>query len=438
MWIIPVFLAVLWPLIAVAQDNPWTRAPGSEGVEVVDADILNMHPDTMYAIGEHSLSSVDGGNSWQVLPEAPVTDVGAIGIDPTDGRRLFVSHFGIGASSNDISFSSDGGSTWDRLFIGRSLPVPIVEFDPVDPTTIYVGVGPNVIHRSTDRGSTWETLLYGTMYEPAQLAIAPSDNSVLFLAGRSEIMKSSDRGLTWHQVNPGIPVTSGARVAIHPQNPDIVYVAVVSEGSGDGGIFRTTDGGSTWNMADEGLTWADKDVHVLAIRPDRPDELYAGTGADGGGMLFRSTNGGDSWTAFSAGLPTAGFVSSVMFDTSRSTVHIGVSSPLTDGGGMYRRSDGVTTVSLLKTRGEESMTLRNFPNPFNSSTVIRFRLNDADHVSLRVYDIAGREVAILANGRFEAGIHSVQFDVTARASGLYVAILQTRNDHQTLRMITIR
>jgi hypothetical protein len=63
---------------------------------------------------------------------------------------------------------------------------------------------------------------------------------------------------------------------------------------------------------------------------------------------------------------------------------------------------------------------QNYPNPFNPVTVISFQLPTEQHVSLRVYDLLGREVRILAEGILSAGTHIVQFDGSGMASGLYI------------------
>ena len=68
---------------------------------------------------------------------------------------------------------------------------------------------------------------------------------------------------------------------------------------------------------------------------------------------------------------------------------------------------------------------QNYPNPFNPSTAIRFALPERARVNLEVFDMAGRRVAILANGPREAGWHEIRFDASGLASGLYLYQLQT-------------
>jgi hypothetical protein len=106
------------------------------------------------------------------------------------------------------------------------------------------------------------------------------------------VFKSLDEGATWTAINHGLESTTlniGA-IAIHPQNPDIVYLGELNSG-----IHKTLDGGKTWFLANNGLLKTD--IRALAIDPENPDTIY--TGAELGGV-WKSGNGGDSWRNISA------------------------------------------------------------------------------------------------------------------------------------------
>ncbi len=81
---------------------------------------------------------------------------------------------------------------------------------------------------------------------------------------------------------------------------------------------------------------------------------------------------------------------------------------------------------------------QNYPNPFNPSTVIRFSLPAAGRVRLAVYDLLGREVAVLVDGEQVAGVHSADFDATNLPSGVYVTRMQTPGFSDTRKMILMR
>lgn len=99
------------------------------------------------------------------------------------------------------------------------------------------------------------------------------------------------------------------------------------------------------------------------------------------------------------------------------------------GSGILARSE--KTVALLQPE------LSNYPNPFNPTTTLKFILPAASDVTLRVYDILGREVATLVNDRLEAGEHKVSFDASRLASGVYLYQLQAGNFAETRKLTVI-
>ena len=94
-------------------------------------------------------------------------------------------------------------------------------------------------------------------------------------------------------------------------------------------------------------------------------------------------------------------------------------------------------VIVLGTFPQVYTLMQNFPNPFNSTTTIRFDLPSATKVSLKVYDLLGREIASLAQGYLEAGYHQVQWK-TSVASGIYFFRLQTEGFVQAKKMVLLK
>jgi len=86
-------------------------------------------------------------------------------------------------------------------------------------------------------------------------------------------------------------------------------------------------------------------------------------------------------------------------------------------------------------RPSECALHQNYPNPFNPATTITFALAADCHASLRIYDLLGREVAVLADGMRSAGIHKEQFNAGGLASGIYVARLQAASFNRTIKLV---
>jgi len=198
------------------------------------------------------------------------------------------------------------------------------------PMTIYAGAASGGIFKSTDIGETWIPVFENALsLSIGDIAIAPSDESTIWVgtgeanAGGGSmsydgfgIYKSTDAGGTWQHLgleNSG----SIGRLAVHPSDPQTCFVAAMGRLFSDNperGIFRTTDGGMSW----QNVLYINDSVGAidLVIHPDHPDTLYTAMwervrrpdrrnyGGPGCG-IYRSYNGGDSWTELTNGLPSA-------------------------------------------------------------------------------------------------------------------------------------
>ena len=218
---------------------------------------------------------------------------------------------------------------WRCIGPSRGGRVVAVAGDPNDRMTFYFGACAGGIWKTTDGGVFWRCVSDGFMGSSAvgSIAVAPSDGNVIY-AGTGEtairldvsygdgIYKSTDAGLTWRHVGLKNSKFVG-RICIHPQNPDLVYAAVLGDVFGpnpERGVYRSKDGGATWQKV---LHRSDVAGCIdLTMDPNNPRLLFASmwearrnfwnisSGGPGSG-LFRSTDGGDTWEEISRkpGLP---------------------------------------------------------------------------------------------------------------------------------------
>jgi len=103
----------------------------------------------------------------------------------------------------------------------------------------------------------------------------------------------------------------------------------------------------------------------------------------------------------------------------------------------------LVSVTGVEDRGSEGMATgyalaQNYPNPFNPTTTIGFSIKNAEFSTLKVYDLLGREVAVLVNERMAAGVHEVTFDAAGLAGGVYFYRLQAGDFHQTNRLLLLK
>jgi subtilisin family serine protease len=134
---------------------------------------------------------------------------------------------------------------------------------------------------------------------------------------------------------------------------------------------------------------------------------------------------------------------SILTETARTDEQVGVAPNVSYGNGKVDAHAAVSRALTLTSiedyeheRGEGPALLGNYPNPFNPSTVVRFQLSIVGEVSVKVYDVLGREVAVLVNDRMLPGQHSVTFDAAGLPSGMYVVVLES-NGFRDMRKVML-
>ena len=266
-----------------------TRAGRARGIAGVPTQ-----PNVFYAGFDNGgvWRSTDYGATWQPIFDRESTgSIGAIAVAPSDPKVIYVGT-GAGiirpdlATGNGIYKSTDAGKTWTLLGLADTQMIAMIDVSPRDPNRLFVAAlghpyGPNAergIFRSTDGGKTFEKVLYKDEYTSGDdVRIDPSDPNVVYAAlwqqqqGFTEggsfggtgggVFKSTDGGTTWKPLTVGLPQVMQANLAISASNPNVLYTIVASPagaaggGRGGGGatdIYKTTDGGAHWFLAAHG------------------------------------------------------------------------------------------------------------------------------------------------------------------------------------------
>ncbi|MCF7974067.1 MAG: hypothetical protein K9N55_09655 [Phycisphaerae bacterium] len=216
------------------------------------------------------------------------------------------------------------GITWDALGpVINSGRVETLDVDPGRPGTIYVGFGSGNLWKTTNHGFSWKPIFDDHPgYSIGDVCIAPSQSRTVYVAtgenlrakrghtfAGAGVYRSDDAGETWRSLGLADTYHVG-RVAVHPANPDIVFVAALGHfysANTERGLYKSSNGGRTWRrvlFVDDRTGASD-----VVISPSDPSVVYASTwqcseaiGGPGSGV-YRSTDGGESWTECHGGLP---------------------------------------------------------------------------------------------------------------------------------------
>ncbi len=426
---VPAFLLLLFSL-AQAQQPAWRLAAGTQSLGIVEIDVFRRNPDTVYANSLLGLLlSTDRGEHWDSVNTTTAPGLGALKVDPFNSQIVWAWRaipFGDG-----LGVTTDGGHTWRGVLESR-IAATVVEIDPIDPRTVYAGSGSRFIRRTTDLGQTWELLTTPPGNIRSSFAIAPTNNNIFYI-GYSDpraVFKSTDRGASWIPLPLGVSAGSGVKLAVDPYNADLVYAALYGYG-----VYKSSDGGATWHEINNGLTRDDWAGVAIAINPKNPKEIFLGTSSVYRRMFFRTTNGGNRWESFADGLPVSGSVGSIAIDTLNNRLLSAVGS--FNGSGVYIL-DRTTAINNPPETPDIFSLYPNYPNPFNSQTVIQFSLASRATVELKVYSLLGREVKTLLSEVRDKGTHTAVFSAENLPSGVYFYRLKTPTFSQTQRMVLIK
>jgi photosystem II stability/assembly factor-like uncharacterized protein len=266
--------------------------------------------------------SLDAGASFKRtdFPDAG-RQVWSFMVDARDPTRIFA-----GASPIDIYRSDDGGASWRKLAtprIGTHCSGPfasrVMRFaqNPKKPDEIYAALEINGVMRSTDGGETWTDCSEGLiklaerphlkskivsdttaegMLDGHAITINPAEPDSPIVALRMGLFRTTDHGKSWQDMEVGrfSPTTYGRDVKVSPSEPNTLYAALsVAAASHDGGLYRSQDGGKTWQRFDK--VQVHGTIMSIGLHARDPMQVYIGARYDG--EVFGTRDGGKTWQA---------------------------------------------------------------------------------------------------------------------------------------------
>lgn len=231
--------------------------------------------------------------------------------------------------SGGVWKTENSGTTWKSLFDGqKSYSIGCITLDPQNPEVVWVGTGENVggrhigygdgIYKSEDGGQSWKNMGLETSEHLSKIIIHPTNSKIMWVAsqgplwsegGERGVYKSTDGGTTWMRTLGDEAWVGATDMLIDPRNPDVLYAATWQRhrtvagylGGGPGtAIYKSTDGGDTWNKLSNGLPSGNLGKIGLALSLQRPDVVYAAIEMNRRtGGVYKSENQGGSWTKMS-------------------------------------------------------------------------------------------------------------------------------------------
>ena len=246
-----------------------------------------------------------------------------IAVDPVRKSTWYL------ATVGGVWKTTNAGVTWKPIFDGYgSYSIGCVAVDPNDRFTVWVGTGENNsqrsvgygdgLYKSTNGGKSFKKVGLENSEHIGKILIHPEDSNVVYVAaqgplwsagGDRGLYKTTDGGKTWDNILEISENTGINEVHMDPENPDVLYASsyqrrrhtwVLIDGGPESGLHKSTDGGASWKKINSGLPGGDKGRIGLAVSPINSEVVYAVVeAADGQSGFYRSSNRGESWQRMS-------------------------------------------------------------------------------------------------------------------------------------------
>lgn len=402
----------------------WTLCNGTAGDNITKIVKVN---NTLFAgvmnttFAGRILKSTDNGMNWDSVSTGYILS-GIFDVSSMGNSVYF------GTYERGIIWSTNEGLTWNQSFVngvnGNGVFNVLTSGNIViTRSNTYVN---SIYYYSSDNGNSWNPLYTGT------LSFLPNysynTDSLFFVASQRGLVISSNHGLNWVMpTNIGLPTFPDGRKNLYAMylNNGNIYAGCIH------GFAYSSNMGISWVCTDMGFsdfcTFTDFKSANGFVFGSVSNSVSTNTG------VYKTTNNGVNWTVINSGLPSNASVASLL-----------VSGDYLIAGTNY---DGIFRIPLstITSSGNQGNEIavnysleQNYPNPFNPSTKISFSIPTSGYVSLKVYDILGKEVNTLVNEVKSAGSYSVNLNASSLTSGIYFYKLESGNFSKTMRMILIK
>lgn len=293
-----------------------------------DIELHPSNPKIVYvgAAGGGVWKSKDGGVNFSPIFDKHTQSIGAVAIDPSDPDNTVYVGTGETWTRNSVSIgdglyrTKDGGSNWEKIGFEKSERIANIIINPKNSKEIYVGVlgalwsdsEDRGVYKSTDGGATWTKILYiDAKTGCADMTIDPTNPNVLFASmwefrrqpwsfnsggDNSALYKSTDGGKTWNKIHNGFPKGKLGRlaIAVAPSNSNILYTVIEAQEDSKKGLYKSEDAGNSWKQLnnDFGITVRPFYFSRIVVDPKNPDVVVKaglqGSISRDGGKTFKS------------------------------------------------------------------------------------------------------------------------------------------------------
>jgi photosystem II stability/assembly factor-like uncharacterized protein len=414
---IVLIFVLLFTLMHDFVNGQWVNMSGTSNQPYISSTItcLAVKDTNLFAgtYGGGIFLSTDNGASWKDVNNGLAK--GYIEFIAVKGTYIFA-----GTNGGGMFLSKNNGESWTTVNNGLKTS-QMISF-ALDRDKLYVGTGEfGGVYILNNEGNSWIEINDGLHITDIIPSLVIANNFLFAGTNGWGVYLSTNDGTSWSSAMNGLTSTCIMSLAAMGYN--------LFAGTNGGGVFLSTNDGKNWSPVNNGLMETDRWVESFAVCDSN---LFAGMGSG----VFFTKNNGTNWNDFNNGFPDNMTIEVECLTINKDYLFAGT---LSDG--VWRRplSDMITGIEKDDHDFMKDYSLeQNFPNPFNPSTLIRYKVPKVSNVSLKVFDMLGREVSTLVNEQKLPGKYEVKFDGSKLSSGVYLYKLQAGDFVQTKKLILIK
>lgn len=330
--------------------------------------------------------------------------------------------------------SVDGGRTFTSTALQLTSGGAVKAFAFTGNAVLAIMTTSNAVYRTTNNGVSWTASSTGITSAGGLTVVRIGSD--FYLGTVSGLFKSADGGLNWTRLGATVLVNNFQISGIATLGSDI-YVSVYNAGTLTGDIYKSADNGNSWVKLNIAFVGSYPSPYSLI---SMNGNLYTGVYANfSSSATVMQGAAGTTWTDFGQGLVIPGAVRVNSFLVNGNELMASFANITGDPFDIWRRTIQTTDVEETGESVPSTFALeQNYPNPFNPETIINYQLSEKGNVTLKVYDVLGKEVASLVKEEKAAGKYEVKFDGSKLVSGVYFYQLRTGKFVETKKFVLMK
>lgn len=328
-------------------------------------------------------------------------------------------YYGYRYSNFGIYRTKDSINSWENIYSGTSVPELFID----SLNNLFANTGTAII-KSTNDGTTWTTVFHNQVNSSNSFFI-DKQNSI-FVLSNNKFFRSTNSGVIFTDITP---INRNPQMCVYTADNNTIFLIMSTE------ILISHDGGNTWGLTQyfDKSSFAES-IKYFTLPTDIIFRNYADTHA--GGTIFDYSNDAmKTWHDVDFINSSTYSLSFLAYDNDK-YIYIG----FININGLYKSNLPFGSISDLN----EPFSIngfalyQNYPNPFNPITKIMFDVTKTGNVELKVYDILGKEIAVLLDEEKAPGKYSLSFDGINLPSGIYLLRLKSGDNIQSKKMILMK